>query len=102
MKVAEHDSGLASSLFGSTDMHLIRKSPLPVWTINAARKDTPRRVLATVDPLATDLEARELQCKTLRVAAELAGAYAARFREQIVTPIRRTAGPGPDAARSTS
>ena len=79
VKVSDREGMSRSRRFGSTDMHLIRKSPLPVWTINAARKDTPRRVLATVDPLATDSEARDLQYKTLRVAAELATATDAKL-----------------------
>lgn len=60
-------------------MHLMRKSPIPVWTINAARKDTARRVLAAVDPLPMDDAARDLQRKTLRAAAELAEATNARL-----------------------
>ena len=74
IKVSDRESVSRNRSFGSTDMHLMRKSPLPVWTINAARKDTARRILATVDPLAMNSEARELQRKTLRIAGELAEA----------------------------
>ncbi len=79
IKVSDREGASQTRSFGSTDMHLMRKSPLPVWTINAARKDTARRVLATVDPLAMDNEARDLQRKTLRVAAELAEASNAQL-----------------------
>ncbi len=74
VKVSDREGVSRNRSFGSTDMHLIRKSPLPVWTINAARKDTARRILAAVDPLAMDPEAQDLQRKTLRIAAEVAEA----------------------------
>ncbi len=79
VKVSDREGMSRSRSFGSTDMHLMRKSPLPVWTIDAAHKDTARRVLAAVDPLAIDPEARDLQRKTLRIAAELAEATNARL-----------------------
>ena len=79
IKVSDREGASRSRNFGSTDMHLMRKSPLPVWTINAARKDTARRILATVDPLAMDDEAKEVHCKTLRIAAELAEATNAKL-----------------------
>ena len=31
IKVAQHDNGLARAVFGSTDMHLLRKCPCQVW-----------------------------------------------------------------------
>lgn len=74
VKVSDREGASRNRRFGSTDMHLMRKSPLPVWTINAAHKDTARRVLATVDPLALEPDARDLQRKTLRIAAEVADA----------------------------
>ena len=79
VKVSDREGAARSRTLGSTDMHLIRKSPLPVWTINAARNGPAGRVLATVDPLAMDPEARELHHKTLRVAAELAETTNARL-----------------------
>ncbi len=79
IKVSDREGASRSRSFGSTDMHLMRKSPLPVWTINAANKDTARRVLATVDPLAMDPEARDLQRETLRIAADLAEANNAKL-----------------------
>lgn len=79
VKVSDREGASRNRSFGSTDMHLMRKSPLPVWTINAAHKDTARRVLATVDPLAMDDDARDLHRETLRIAAELAEATNARL-----------------------
>lgn len=79
VKVSDREGVSRNRSFGSTDMHLMRKSPLPVWTINAARKDTARRILATVDPLAMDANAQELQRKTLGIAARLARATDAKL-----------------------
>ncbi len=74
VKVSDREGASQSRSFGSTDMHLMRKSPLPVWTVHAAHEDTARRILATVDPLALEPDARDLQRKTLRMAAEVAEA----------------------------
>lgn len=79
IKVSDREGGSRNRSFGSTDMHLMRKSPLPVWTINAARKDTARSILVAIDPLAMDEEARDLQRTTLRIAAELAEATNAKL-----------------------
>lgn len=79
VKVSDREGASRSRSFGSTDMHLMRKSPVPVWTINAAHKDTARRVLATVDPLPLDDGARDLHRETLRIAAELAEATNAKL-----------------------
>jgi len=70
MKVAEHDSGLAASLFGSTDMHLMRKCPCPVWIDRADDAPVYQRILAAVDPL--DDESGNLQRLILDLATSLA------------------------------
>ena len=69
MKVAEHDSGLVSSLFGSTDMHLMRKCPCPVWIDRAADEPAYQRILAAVDPF--DDESGNLQRLILDLATSL-------------------------------
>jgi universal stress protein E len=69
MKVAEHDSGLASPLFGSTDMHLMRKCPCPVWIDRAGDEPAYHRILAAVDPF--DDESGDLQRLILDLAASL-------------------------------
>lgn len=56
VKVAQHDTGLLISLFGSTDMHLLRKCPCPVWIDHlqqqSEQSEQPgyQRILAAVDP----------------------------------------------------
>ncbi len=49
IKSAEGASSLKNSLFGSTDMHLMRKCPCPVWIIKSNEHTHYRRILAAVD-----------------------------------------------------
>jgi len=69
MKVAEHDTGLTRSLFGSTDMHLMRKCPCPVWIDRAGDEPAYQRILAAVDPF--DDESGNLQRLILDLATSL-------------------------------
>ena len=52
MKAARPPAGLSERLFGSTDMHLLRKCPCPVWVDRPGAKSSYTRVLAAVDILA--------------------------------------------------
>jgi nucleotide-binding universal stress UspA family protein len=70
MKVAEHDTGLTRSLFGSTDMHLMRKCPCPVWIDRAGDEPAYHRILAAVDPF--DDESGNLQRLIMDLATSLA------------------------------
>jgi len=70
MKMAQHDTGLAPALFGSSDMHLLRKCPCPVWIDRPAAATTYQRVLAAVDPF--DDESGDLQRLILDLATSLA------------------------------
>jgi nucleotide-binding universal stress UspA family protein len=70
MKVAQHDAGLAPWLFGSTDMHLLRKCPCPVWIDHPGGPATYHRLLAAVDPF--DDESGDLQRLILDLATSLA------------------------------
>jgi universal stress protein E len=70
MKVAEHDTGLAESLLGSTDMHLMRKCPCPVWIDRAGDERAYHRILAAVDPF--DDASGNLQRLILDLATSLA------------------------------
>jgi len=49
IKCAEVAGGLSGMLFGSTDMHLMRKCPCPVWIIKPTEHHKYRRILAAVD-----------------------------------------------------
>ena len=48
IKSPEHRDWL-DRLFGSEDMHLLRKCPCPVWLIKPERQKSYRRILAAVD-----------------------------------------------------
>lgn len=50
MKTAEGRGGLSKWLFGSTDLHLLRKCPCPVWIVKPTKRRKYARVLAAVDP----------------------------------------------------
>jgi nucleotide-binding universal stress UspA family protein len=50
IKTAQQDGSIESSLFGSTDMHLLRKCPCPVWIDRPGGAALYDRVLAAVDP----------------------------------------------------
>lgn len=49
IKCADADSGLREMLFSSTDKHLMRKCPCPVWIIKPTERRNYVRILAAVD-----------------------------------------------------
>lgn len=49
VKKAEPLSGIDRFLFASTDQHLLRKCPCPVWLQTPTASSAPRRILAAVD-----------------------------------------------------
>jgi universal stress protein E len=64
-------------LFGSEDMHLLRKCPCPVWLIKPAKQKAYRRILATVDvgdsyPPEELASRRALRWQILELASSLA------------------------------
>lgn len=71
IKVAEHDPRQAMPLLGSTDMHLLRKCPCPVWIDRPGDKTAYQKILAAVDPF--DDESGNLQRLILDLATSLAG-----------------------------
>ena len=70
IKVAQHATGLVPALFGSDDMHLLRKCPCPVWIDRPAGVRHYQRLLAAVDPF--DDESGDLQRLILDLATSLA------------------------------
>lgn len=79
MKVAQNSTGLPQTLFGSNDMHLLRKCPCPVWIDRPTHTGSYRRVLAAVDPF--DDESGDLQRLIMDLASSLAE------REQAVLEV---------------
>lgn len=80
IKAAE-DPGWASRLFGSEDMHLLRKCPCPVWLLRADGAVPYRKVLAAVDVArgSQDTTTAALNRQILELAANLAIAETAQL-----------------------
>lgn len=72
MMTAEGNGGVKDVLFGSTSMHLMRKCPCPVWVANPAQGTRYARVMAAVDPMASDLGHQSLNLKIMQLAGSLA------------------------------
>lgn len=56
VKKAEPLSGVHRLLYASTDQHLLRKCPCPVWLQTSAKASPPKRVIAAVDVDIADAE----------------------------------------------
>ena len=70
MRVPEHRRTVP--LFGSTDMHLMRKCPCAVWMIKPSRRKRFTRILAAVDPDPGDATKQGLNAEILQLAGSLA------------------------------
>jgi universal stress protein E len=70
MKVAQYESSGVPWLFGSTDMHLLRKCPCPLWIDRPDGEPSYKRLLAAVDPFDDDSD--DLQRLILDLATSLA------------------------------
>jgi nucleotide-binding universal stress UspA family protein len=95
IKVPEDPSWLAL-LFGSNDMHLLRKCPCPIWFIKCRAPKAYRRILAAVD-LPDDYPAEEWETRqTLnRQLLEVAGSMAVtEFAELHVGHVWEAIGEG--------
>lgn len=80
IKCAEAAGGLSNLLFGSTDLHLMRKCPCPVWIVRPTEHHRSRRILAAVDkdsekPVTDVLNRRILEMSTSLALAEFSEAY---------------------------
>lgn len=74
IKPAAGDSGIRGRLFGSTDMHLLRKCPCPVWIMRPDDSSNYQRILAAVDfdPWEPDGGEEMLNQRILELAGSLA------------------------------
>ena len=80
IKSAEAADGLTGMLFGSTDMHLMRKCPCPVWIVKPTEHHTYRRILAAVDqdpeePVTDVLNRQILEMSTSLALSEFSEAH---------------------------
>lgn len=72
IKSAEGKSRARQLLFGSIDMHIMRKCPCPVWVIKPSKRKQYVRILAAVDPDPFNEEAKELNTLIMDLATSLA------------------------------
>ena len=72
IKSAEGRGGLSVILFGSTDLHLLRKCPCPVWIIKPSKRKQYARILAAVDPDPSEPDNAGLNKQILELASSLA------------------------------
>lgn len=80
IKCAEVGRGLGEIVFSSTDMHLMRKCPCPVWIIKPTEHHKYRRILAAVDqdpeePVKDVLNRQILEMSTSLALAEYGEAH---------------------------
>lgn len=69
---AEEKKGLKDMIFGSTEMHLMRKCPCPVWVTKHTQLTPYARILAAVDPDPYEIEHITLNNKIMELAISLA------------------------------
>lgn len=72
IKCAEEPSGAGEILFGSTDMHLMRKCPCPVWILKPTIQPRYRRIMAAVDQPPEGEVSDDLNSQILELATSLA------------------------------
>ncbi|MCI5194395.1 MAG: universal stress protein [Candidatus Electrothrix sp. AU1_5] len=75
---AEGNGGLRERVFCSTSMHLMRKSPCPVWVVKPDHPGHYARILAAVDP-DSDKQKNELAIKIMDLATSKALCYNAEL-----------------------
>ena len=80
IKCADADSRLREILFSSTDKHLMRKCPCPVWILKPTEREQYRRILAAVDqdpeePAKDALNRQILEMSTSMALAEYGEAH---------------------------
>jgi len=72
IKCVESEAGHKHVLFGSTDMHLMRKCPCPVWIIKPTAHPHYRRIVAAVDQDPEDAVKDLLNRQILEMSTSLA------------------------------
>ena len=94
IKCADADSGLRERLFSSTDKHLMRKCPCPVWIIKPTERQKYLRILAAVDqnpeePVTDALNRQILEMSTSMALAEYSEVHVVHawevFDESVLT-----------------
>ena len=93
VKSAER-SGHQGYRFGSTDLHLLRKCPRPVWLLRRREIEPTGPIVAAVAPMCEDPDDQTLNIKILELAVSLAARHG-----QAVHVVQGWAPPDPDLLR---
>ena len=72
LKTVDAQDPRARSTLGSTDKHLLRKCPCPVWLVREDEHLHYKTILAAVEPNPSEIERHALSVGILRAAAEIA------------------------------
>lgn len=73
VKASDNNTALTGVLFGTLDMHLLRKCPCPVFVMKPRKKIVHSKVLAAVDLDNSDKKRSALDREIVQLAATLAG-----------------------------
>lgn len=68
----DHQSGLSKAFFGSTQMHLLRKCPSPVWIVKPETTVIAQNILAPVDLEFDDIKEAKLNQSIVKTARAMA------------------------------
>jgi|AntAceMinimDraft_1070359.scaffolds.fasta_scaffold39124_2 nucleotide-binding universal stress UspA family protein len=79
VKSANQHNVLSATLFGDTDLNLMRKCPCPIWIIKPEDKKTINKVLAAID-LTDAPETQQLACQVVELAASVAAQESAQLQ----------------------
>ncbi|MDJ0710076.1 MAG: universal stress protein [Woeseiaceae bacterium] len=95
IKSADADSSLREILFSSTDKHLMRKCPCPVWIVKPTERPKYQRILAAVDqdpeePVKDTLNRQILEMSTSMALAEYGDAHVVHAWEVFGESLLRT------------
>ena len=72
IKTVSSEGIFQRTFFGSTDMHLLRKCPAPLWLVKAGEPEAFHRILVPLDPNMEDGIKHELGVNLLKLASSLA------------------------------
>ena len=82
VKSAEGSDSALRWLFGTTDMHLLRKCPCPVWLFNSSEPTPIRRIMAAVDFNELDPSDGDSAEPLNRMILEMSGSLAHREQSE--------------------
>lgn len=79
IKPADSWPSSTQSVFGSTDMHLMRKCPCPLWIMKPSATERYARILAAVNPYSESRESAQLAELIMDLATSLAASEGAEL-----------------------